>query len=262
MDLDQQSEQVGQALPAVKEPSQPFEPEMVLISAGEFAMGSDPSKGEEARDNEQPQHRLHLADYYLARTPLTNAQYAAFVRATGRDAPKHWGGGAFPAGEEDHPVTRVSWNDAMAYCRWLSEVTGRSYDLPSEAEWEKGARGRDGLIWPWGNEWDPWRCNSREAGPGRTTPVGAYPTGASPYGLLDTAGNVWEWTRSLFKPYPYKADDGREDLEAKAVRVLRGGSFVSRSGGVRCSGRGKRGSHVHHKFGGFRIVLAAPLSQA
>jgi formylglycine-generating enzyme required for sulfatase activity len=262
MDLDQQSEQVGQALPAVKEPSLPFEPEMVLIPAGEFPMGSDPNKDEKARDNELSQHRLHLADYYLSRTPLTNAQYAAFVRETGGDAPKHWGGGTLPGDEEDHPVTRISWNDAMAYCRWLSEITGKPYGLPSEAQWEKGARGTDGLIFPWGNEWDPQRCNSREAGPGGTTRVGTFPAGASPYGLLDTAGNVWEWTRSLLKPYPYKSDDGREDLEVEGARVLRGGSFVSRSGGVRCANRGKRGSHVHHEYGGFRVLLAVPSSQA
>jgi formylglycine-generating enzyme required for sulfatase activity len=132
-------------------------------------------------------------------------------------------------------VVLVSWHDAVAYCNWLAEVTGKPYHLPSEAEWEKGGRGSDGRIYPWGNQWDAKRCNSEEGSKGGTTPVGAYPHGASPHGLLDMAGNVWEWTRSLWgedwqKPsfkYPYDPDDGREDLNAPAsvCRVLRGGSW-------------------------------------
>jgi Sulfatase-modifying factor enzyme 1/Domain of unknown function (DUF4062) len=119
---------------------QPFEPEMILIPAGEFLMGSDPQQDELVFDDEQPQHRLSLPDYYLAKTPLTNAQYRAFVQATGYGKPKHWTEGRPPRGEEDHPVVQVSWYDAQDYCQWLSEVTGRGYALPSEAEWEKGAR--------------------------------------------------------------------------------------------------------------------------
>jgi len=232
-------------LPRVLPPGEPFEPEMVLIPAGEFLMGSDPKVDKGAYDREQPQHSLILPDYYLARTPVTNAQYLAFVQGTDQRAPKHWKGGKPPSGKEDHPVVNVSWRDALAYCRWLARVTGRAYNLPSEAEWEKGARGgfppasggdRGGArIYPWGNEWDLSLCNSSEGGKGDTTPVGAYPGGASPYGLLDMAGNVWEWTRTLwgkdsgesvFK-YPYNTTDGREDLEAggSVLRVVRGGSF-------------------------------------
>jgi formylglycine-generating enzyme required for sulfatase activity len=120
----------------------------------------------------------------------------------------------------------VTWHDAMAYCRWLARVTGRAYRLPSEAEWEKAARGTDGRIWPWGNKWDSKRCNSREGGPGNTTPVGQYsPQGDSPYGCVDMAGNVWEWTLSLLKDYPYDPKDGREDAQAEGRRRLRGGAF-------------------------------------
>ena len=243
---------------------QPFEPEMILIRAGEFLMGSDPSVDKDARDREQPQHSPYLPDYYLAKTPVTNVQYAAFVQATSHAPPDHWEGGKPPRGKEDHPVVYVSWHDALAYCRWLAEVTGKPYGLPSEAEWEKGARGSDGRIWPWHNRRDEKRCNSAEGGKGDTTPVGAYPQGASPYGLLDMAGNVWEWTRSLwgeepgepsFK-YPYDPSDGREDLDAPDIvwRVLRGGSWVSYQGYARCVARAGRYPDFSDYGIGFRLV--------
>jgi formylglycine-generating enzyme required for sulfatase activity len=245
-------------------PRQPFEPEMVLIPAGWFLMGSDPQKNKEARDNEQPQHYLYLPDYYLAKTPVTNIQYAAFVRATGHSQPKQWEKGRPPEGKEDHPVVYVSWYDTLAYCEWLARVTGRPYRLPGEAEWEKGARGTDGRIYPWGDEWDERRCNSEEGGPGDTTPMRAYPGVASPYGLLDMAGNVWEWTRSLWgedwqEPgfrYPYDPEDGREDLGAKGLRVLRGGSFNGNRSYARCASR--LGSHPRSEWYnfGFRVVVS------
>jgi formylglycine-generating enzyme required for sulfatase activity len=254
------------------ERSQPFEPEMVLIPAGEFSMGSDPSVDRYAEDNEQSQHALYLPDYYLAKVPVSNAQYAAFVQATGHDQPEHWEGGKPPKGKEDHPVVKVSWHEAMAYCNWLSEVTGKPYCLPSEAQWERGARGSDGRIYPWGNRWEAGRCNSKEEGKGDTTPVGAYPRGASPYGLLDMAGNVWEWTRSLlwwvslkgevlFGPsfkYPYDPDDGREDLHApnSTPRVLRGGSFHSDARSVRCAYRsGYYPDYLFNGSYGFRVMM-------
>ena len=105
-----------------------IEPEMILIPAGEFIMGSDPKVDRDARDNEQPQHTLSLPDYSIAKTPVTNAQYMAFVRSASHDAPKHWKGGKTPQGKENHPVVHVSRDDAIAYCNWLSDVTGRSYD--------------------------------------------------------------------------------------------------------------------------------------
>jgi len=232
-----------------------FEPEMVLIPAGDFLMGSDPSVDKYARDDEQPQHTLYLPDYYLAKTPVTNAQYAAFVEATTyHRQPGGWEHGKPPSGKEDHPVVWVSWHYAVAYCNWLAEVTGRPYRLPSEAEWEKGARGTDGRIYPWGNQWDAKRCNTREGGKGDTTPVGAYPQGASPYGLLDMAGNVWEWTRSIHKSYPYDPDDGREDLEAEGDRVLRGGAFRNRRWYVRCACRIR---YYRGWYFGFRVCVVS-----
>ena len=214
------------------EPSLPFELEMILIPAGEFLMGSDPQKDKDAQDDEQPQHTLYLPDYYIAKKPVTNAQYAEFARdARLVDLPDHWD--ELPLDKLDHPVVYVTWHDAVAYCNWLADVTSKPYCLPSEAEWEKAARGTDGRIYPWGNRWYPERCKTYEGDEYYTTPVGAYPRGASPYGLLDMAGNLWEWTCSLWGrswespdfTYPYDAEDGRENLEAgdDVHRVVRGG---------------------------------------
>jgi len=235
---------------------QPFEPEMILISAGEFRMGSDPKKDKDAQDNEQPQHTLNLPDYYLAKTPVTNAQYAAFVQATGDTQPKHWESRKPPTDKEDHPVVHVSWHDAIAYCHWLAEVTGRPYLLPSEAEWEKGARGSDGRIYPWGNQWDAKRCNTSGGGKGGATPVGDYPRGASPYGLLDMTGNVWEWTRSIYKSYRYVSGDGREDLESGYPRVVRGGSWLDVQWDVRCAFRVRHPPVIWSFHLGFRVVVS------
>jgi formylglycine-generating enzyme required for sulfatase activity len=242
--------------PTVVERREPFEPDLILIPAGEFLMGSDPEKGERAYKAEIPQHILYLPDYYLAKTPVTNAQYATFVDATDHERPEYWRGGKPPRGEEDHPIANVTWHDGMAYCNWLAEVTGKAYRLPSEAEWEKGARGTDGRIYPWGNEWDPKRCNSSEGGRGDTTPVGAYPQGASPYGLLDMAGNAWEWCHSLHKSYPYNPQDGREDPEASGARVLRGGAFYDAERYVRCACRLRANPLKGENYYGFRICVA------
>jgi formylglycine-generating enzyme required for sulfatase activity len=172
--------------------------------------------------------------------------------------PKHWEDGEIPSGKEDHPVVNVSWEDAMDFCQWLSQETGKGFVLPSEAEWEKAARGTAGRIYPWGDEPPtPDLCNFGY-NVGGTTPVGKYsPKGDSPYGCADMAGNVWEWTRSLYEDYPYDPDDGREDLEASGRRVLRGGAFSLPEVVVRCAGR-------NHGYGpsnrnlnlGFRVVVS------
>lgn len=244
-------------------PATSLEPEMIFIPAGRFLMGSDPQKDKNAWEDEQPQHSLYLPGYYIAKTPVTHLQYAAFVRATGHRAPSRneawaksysWSEQTPPRDKANHPVVLVSWHDAVAYCRWLSRVTGKPYRLPSEAEWEKAARGTDGRIYPWGNQWDASRCNSKEGRAGGTTPVGAYPKGASPYGVLDMAGNVWEWTRSLYKPYRYNPDDGREDPEAPGARVLRGGSWDYDQHFARCAFRYRFDPNYSNYNLGFRVV--------
>jgi formylglycine-generating enzyme required for sulfatase activity len=237
-----------------------LEPEMVLIPAGEFLMGSDLRVDAHARDREQPQHTLYLPNFYLAKTPITNAQYGAFVQATFRKPPEHWPDGKVPEGRGNHPIVFVSWHDAVSYCRWLSEVTGESFRLPSEAEWEKGARGTDGRIYPWGNQWDRERCNSYEGGIGDTTPAGSYPQGASPYGVLDVAGNAWDWTRSLHRGYPYDPEDGREDPDANGQRVLRGGAFCDEAWRIRSAYRVRDVPDHRYKGYSFRVVSAIPPS--
>ncbi|MGC9400761.1 MAG: formylglycine-generating enzyme family protein [Anaerolineae bacterium] len=251
----------------------PIEPEMVLIPAGEFLMGSDPKRDPRARRDEVPQHRLYLPDYALSRTPITNAQYAIFLRATRHRPPIHWRILFIkhrwpPFKRANYPVVHVTWEDANAYCQWLSEVTGKPYRLPSEAEWEKGARGPDGRIYPWGNEWEVGVCNisSDPEHPPGTTPIDAFPQSASPYGLLDMVGNIWEWTRSLWgldlrKPtygYPYDPDDGRENQLAgsRVRRVLRGVSFYNGPAMARCAQRYRYSPRNHFDSVGFRVALS------
>jgi formylglycine-generating enzyme required for sulfatase activity len=165
--------------------------ELVRIPAGEFLMGSDKIQDKLAEDDETPKHKVVLKEYLIGKTPLTNAQYLAFVKTAGHQPPDHWSQGAIPNDKEQYPVVNVSWKDAMAFCQWASQVSGRHVRLPGEAEWEKAARGTDGRIWPWGNQLpDEARYNFND-NVRDTTPIGQYnPQGDSPYGCADMAGNV------------------------------------------------------------------------
>ncbi|MEW5867675.1 MAG: SUMF1/EgtB/PvdO family nonheme iron enzyme [Chloroflexota bacterium] len=235
------------------------EPQWVTIPDGEFWMGSESKQSD---DDERPAHRLRLEAFCLARTPLTNAQYAIFVADQKVKPPQHWPGGQPPKGKENHPVVNVSWHEALAYCNWLGEKIERKVYLPSEAEWEKAARGaQDRREYPWGEAWDALRCNSDELGLGDTTPVGLFLNGASPYRVLDLSGNVWEWTRSLWgSSYPYQPEDGRENLQAgdDKARVVRGGSFFNFPGLVRCSFRSGNVPDGRDDALGFRVA-ASPI---
>lgn len=240
-----------------------FEPQLVRIPAGAFLMGSSEQQAiaaglsEERAKAEGPQHTVELPEYAIGKYPLTNAEYQAFVRESGHKPPRHWDGQDYPEELGGHPVVNISWEDALAYCRWLSDQTGRNYRLPTEAEWEKAARGTDGHLYPWGEEPpDEIRCNY-DGHVGRTTPVGQYsPGGDSPYGCADMAGNVWEWIQSLYVDYPYEASDGREDLAASSDRVLRGGSFNSNEKYVRCAFRGRGDPSGLAVFDGVRVVVS------
>ena len=162
----------------------------------------------------------------------------------------------------DHPVVCVSWNDALAYVRWLAKATGQPWRLPSEAEWEKAARwdarASVARLYPWGDAFDKARCNTSEGGVRATTPVGSYPSGESPYHVQDIVGNVWEWTSTLYQSYPYRKNDGRENLDSTKNRVLRGGSWGDYSQDARAADRNVLRPLYFDDFEGFRLVFAGP----
>ncbi len=223
--------------------------EMVYIPAGEFTMGSS-DDDKDADSDEKPQHKVYLDAFWIYKTEVTNAQYRKCVEARAC-TPLHDAKYYDDPDYADHPVVYVDWHQAKAYSEWAG---GR---LPTEAEWEKAARGHDGRRYPWGDEFDKTKCNTSESGIGKTTSVGKYPAGASPYGALGMAGNVREWTSSLYKSYPYQADDGREDMEAGGSRVVRGGSwrFIGRI--ARCAFRLGFGPDLFGRHVGFRVVSLA-----
>lgn len=254
-------------------------PQTIPIPDGRFIAGSDDAEREVAYqlDEEAYGHsRTRQQGWYsrerkrgtartrafsITTTPITNGQYAAFVRATGHPAPdvdaatwkgyrlvhpfkrtrRHaWKDGEPPAGRKDHPVVLVSYNDARAYATWLGEITGKTWRLPLELEWEKAARGTEGDYFPWGDEYDKTRLNSHDNGPFDTLPVGNFPAGASPFGMLDAAGQVFEWT-------------GTETSDTRAL--VKGGSWDDSGCGVcRPAARHGRPKAIKHILIGFRLV--------
>ena len=216
------------------------EPEWVTVPAGEFWMGGKSEYG----DN--PVHRVQVAEFQIARVPVTNAQYAHYVADAQIQPPEYWRGGQPPKGRDNHPVVNVSWHGALGYCQWLSQKIGQPVRLPTEAEWEKAARGdQEPRTYPWGDDWRELHCNSDELGLGETSPVGLFLNGASPYGCLDMVGNVWEWTSG-----------GREDLQGDKARVLRGGAFFDSRGLTRCACRVGRGPDLRLVNLGFRPLCS------
>ena len=249
----------------------PLSDEMVIIPAGEFLMGS-PDDGM-SYDDERPQRKVYVSSFSIDRHEVTNARYQQFVNATGHPAPRHqkpeftlWGHNAPLAGSEQHPVVNVSWEDAVAYCRWQDKR------LPTEAEWEKAARGLDGHRYPWGDDWDFTRANSASYWAGRTVefkdgkewkafwitgdgarisherglngevltlPVGSFPDGASPYGLLDMVGNVSEWVQDWYEPYSYLNAplSDPQGPNGQLLKVVRGGSWLKPARNLRASDR-------------------------
>jgi len=187
-------------------------PVMVVIPAGEFTMGSDTG-----RSDEKPAHKVYLAEYFIDKYEITNAQYAECVAAGKCSVPKC--DEYKKAAKVNHPVVCVDWTQAKSYC----EFAGKR--LPTEAEWEKAARGTDGRTYPWGNVYPNIELLNYGGHVGDTMEVGSYPKGVSSYGVMDMAGNVWEWTSSQYKGYPYNKDDGRENLLSDNSKVGRGGSW-------------------------------------
>ncbi len=244
---------------------------MVLVPAGEFVMGSP--AGAEGFEDERPQRRVFVSAFQIDRHEVTHGEYLSFVQATGHRIPENvrsaatlWENGRPMHGIEHHPVVNVSWEDAVAYCRWLNKR------LPTEAEWEKTARGTDGRIYPWGNEWDLTKANSVSYWAGRTVefesgadwdafwlkgegarvskekglkgevltlPVGSFPQGASPYGALDMAGNAAEWVQDWFDPNYYRSAPSSDPQgpQRGAIKSMRGGSWLKPAKSLRTSDR-------------------------
>jgi formylglycine-generating enzyme required for sulfatase activity len=257
--------------------------EMITIPAGTFTMGH--KKFPDA----SPQHMIALPKFRIGKYPVTNAEFAGFIAARGyvteefwtpmgwrwlqsrpQSQPGFWNDPRFSAPRQ--PVVGVAWYEAVAYCNWLKitfptgsggQTQGVELRLPTEAEWEKAARGTEDVRpFPWGPDYAPNHANVAELGLGRTTNVDTFPLGASPFGVRDLAGNVYEWTLSKWGAnwqemefaYPYRADDGREDTEGSAARVMRGGSWFNSALEAQVWQRarflpGSRGSNI-----GFRIL--------
>ncbi len=250
---------VAAAVPVVLSAA-PDTPEagMVTVPAGPFTMGSDTGP-----QDERPTHQVTLAAFAIDRFPVTNRRFSGFLDAMGHinkqgerlydiedpDARIHKVGGRWVAdkGYENHPAVEVSWAGARDYCIWHGKR------LPTEAEWEKAARGTDARRYPWGSA-PADRSRARfGAGFNDTTPVDSHPAGSSPYGAQDMAGNAWEWVASAYRPYPYRADDGREDPVAGSARATRGGGHDSPTGEITTTQRGMNLSRNprsgHHNIG-------------
>lgn len=226
------------------EAAPPRGPRLIWVPAGVFIRGSRPSDVD-ANQDEFPRTTVHLDGFWIARAPVSWREYLAYAEAAGAERPERP-----PGCEDDHPVINVSWYDAAAYARWCG------LRLPSDAEWEKAARGSDGREFPWGLAFDPARCNSAASGVEWTTPIGRYPTGASPYGCLEMAGNVWEWCADWFGLRYYRTAPTRNPPGPAhgTGRVLRGGSWNDVASDLRASGRGRRSPGSKNVLTGIRVA--------
>ena len=231
----------------------------VEIPGGPFIMGADRARDPMAFDNErwsaaQGEGTVDLPTFYIARTEVSVAEFTKFAQAGKWSVDPR----ALQA-PADHPVSHVSWTDALAYCRWLeasmkgSLPAGYHVTLPTEGQWEKAARGTDGRRYPWGNEPRKEFAIFGSSGPGA---VGGRACPECAYGLADMAGNIWEWTRSPLQPYPYDESDDRANLDADALWVMRGGGFADNAQLIRTTTRGAAEPGARRPFIGFRVVVS------
>lgn len=231
--------------------------EMLLVSSGQFLMGSALP---EAADHEQPITPISLSCLYVARHPVTNAQFEKFD-------PKHLNKRA-PWADDHHPVVYVNASEAEKFCQWLTSKEGKKYRLPTEAEWEYAARGPENLVFPWGGRLDaghfanfadkrtafPWRDPLIDDGFAETSAVGSYPRGASPFGIEDLAGNVFEWCADYFEAYKGKERSNPRGPSGGMKRIYRGGSWKSRPGSLRTSARHINLPNYSSNDVGFRVI--------
>jgi len=256
-------------------------PNLARIPAGDFLMGAA-----DAEEDERPVHRVYVSEFFIGRFAVTHDEYARFVRASGHHAPGirdlplitaaghddlfrelalpySWVGDQPPPGHGSHPVVLITYEDAVAYCEWLGGELRRTVRLPTEAEWERAARGGiDGYRYPWGNDIDATRCNyltdpavKRQRG---TRPTGTYPPNA--FGLYDVCGNVWEWASDWYQSDYYGTGETRDPRgpESGTMRIVRGGSWVNEDVSMlRCAYRHKVPPDTYAYSVGFRIVCPA-----
>ena len=247
----------------------------IEIPEGEFLMGSDPDKDRYSEKREMPQHKLNLSRYYISKYPVTVSQYSNYIEVSKKkinfDLKKYNQYG-------NHPVVMVNWHEAVEYCEWLTDQLKKSLELPedirkllqdqdwqirlpSEAEWEKAARGVDGRIYPWGDKFEKDRLNCYELQLGTTSSAGCFGEGASPYKVLEMSGNVWEWTQTKWgNEYPYNFNDGREDMNRDTARVARGGAWDYSAWYCRAAYRYWFNPELRYDGLGFRLCLAPKVS--
>ena len=252
--------------------------EWCKVSSGPFLMGSDKKQDHQVDDDEFPQRKVKLPAFRISRFPVTNKQFSAFVQDGGygekwrecwTDAGWEWKkektGPDFRSGVFDlpnHPAVMIPWYEAVAFCSWLTRRLrqkkeigpDKAVSLPSECQWEKAARGSDGRIYPWAAKLKADLANCREAGIQATSAVGCFPSGASPSGCEDMAGNIWEWCRTKWRSNYKNREDNR--LEGVSARVVRGGSFFSSNKAVRCAARDGSFPYAWNWYFGFRLVLS------
>lgn len=225
---------------------------MVYIPAGYFTMGSD-----EHEENETPSHKVFLNGFFIDKYEVRNSEYALFLQAANHKKPKYWNDSRYNA--PDQPVVGVSWYDAYAYAKWIGKR------LPTEAEWEKAARGTDMREWPWGNKWlESYRfyylnAYGKEDNYEYTAPVDYYNAGVSPFGVMNMAGNVWEWCDDWYDRdfYKYQVIVAPRNTVKGSMKVLRGGSWVNNLEDTRVAKRARNYPDVGLDIYGFRCALTA-----
>lgn len=223
------------------------EDKIVLIPGGEFIRGAPYREGGGGID-EDPPSRVYLPDFYIDQYEVTHRQYKRFIDATGYKSPVYWKERKYPSGKDIFPVSYVSWYDAVSYCNWAGKR------LPTESEWEKAARGTDGRRYPWGEKFENAYANTGSSALYMLTPADSYPSGVSPYGVFDMAGNVQEWTADWYKAYP--GSTLQRNSFGEIYKVVRGGSFLSDPlENARTSARSARLPTKIHRTIGFRCAL-------
>jgi formylglycine-generating enzyme required for sulfatase activity len=234
---------------------------MMRIPAGEFIMGSGEKEFGLVDPDEQPEHMVHLSEFHISKYPITHEQYAVFLSSKRYPFPSHWRTGQIPLNSEKYPIVNVSWVDAMAFCEWLSRELKCLFRLPTEAEWEKAARGLNARRYPWGDQWNTRFLNSEETRLGRTSPVDQFsPEGDSVYGVSDMLGNVWEWCLDWYDPDYYTKCADRQVANPQGPRKgtqksLRGGSYMGGRRIARCACRYRDVREVISHLYGFRIAM-------